>query len=153
MRQTSHTLDPTSLDKALTSLRVALEITSSKAFQTLEKSWQETLIAGVVQYFKSAYEQSWRALERKLRGELRGSSDPGVLSYQELIRKGYENDLIDDPEKWFEYRASRNINAPAVDGGMAHPAFRVAEEFLASASALLEKLQSKTHQGDHSQLA
>ncbi|HGG60798.1 MAG TPA: hypothetical protein ENK26_12930 [Gammaproteobacteria bacterium] len=143
MRQTSYTLDLTSLDGALTSFRTALEITSSSAFQTLEEGWQETLIAGVVQNFEFTFELAWKMLKRQLELDLPNASELDTMSYRDLIRTGYEKGLIDDPEKWFDYRLLRNITSHGYDRRKALQVYEGAAELFASASFLFEKLKAR----------
>ena len=60
--------------------------------------------AGAVQAFEFCYELSWKTMKRVL--ELRGLT---VGSPKDTFRKAYEENLIKDPEIWFELQKIRNI--------------------------------------------
>jgi nucleotidyltransferase substrate binding protein (TIGR01987 family) len=62
--------------------------------------------AGAVQAFEFCYELAWKLMKRIL--EMRGLE---VGSPKDTFRKAFEEQLIDDPELWFEFQKKRNLTA------------------------------------------
>ncbi len=60
--------------------------------------------AGAVQAFEFSYELSWRLMKRVL--ESRGLE---VGSPKDTFRKAVHEQLIDDPEVWFDFQKKRNL--------------------------------------------
>ncbi|VAX09561.1 hypothetical protein MNBD_GAMMA26-349 [hydrothermal vent metagenome] len=138
-----HNLDFSSLRQAIASLAQALEITVSDKFEQLDKSWQVTLIAGVIQNFEFSFELSWKMLKRQLEIELPSSAELDSMSYKTLIRTGYERGLLQSPEQWFDYRMMRNLASHTYNQDKAQQVYSQSKEFLRSASYLLERLEAR----------
>ena len=68
--------------------------------------------AGAVQAFEFCYELSWKIMKRLL--EMRGLE---VGSPKDTIRKAFEEQLIPDPEIWFEFQKRRNLTTHTYNEG------------------------------------
>ena len=143
---TSQKLDFSSLKQALSSLVSALEITQSERFKTLDESWQQTLISGVIQNFEFSFELSWKMLKRQLKLELPNSSELDGMSYKELIRTGHERGLLSEPEAWFDYRFLRNITSHTYNKEKATQVYEGACSFPEHGLLLLTRLESRNHE-------
>ena len=62
--------------------------------------------AGAVQAFEFCYELAWKMMKRVL--QYRGLQ---VASPKEVFRKAALDNLIDDPEIWFEFQKKRNLTS------------------------------------------
>ncbi len=86
-----------------------LNITPIKKAQQIFEEFRKNLNtnqekAGAVQAFEFCYELSWKFMKRVL--EIRGLT---VGSPKDTFRKAFEENLITDPETWFEFQKMRNI--------------------------------------------
>ena len=86
-----------------------LNITPIKKAQQIFEEFRKNLNtnqekAGAVQAFEFCYELSWKFMKRVL--EIRGLT---VGSPKDTFRKAFEENLITDPEEWFEFQKMRNI--------------------------------------------
>jgi nucleotidyltransferase substrate binding protein (TIGR01987 family) len=133
-------LDLSSLIKASEALETALEVYSASAFP--ETAPERTVLRdGVIQRFEFTFELSWKMIKRFL--EMYGLERPDSLTNKELFRAGFEQGLIDDPERWFHYLRMRNQTSHAYDQQKAKEVFEAAKEFLPDATRLLLMLKDK----------
>lgn len=96
-----------------------------------------------IQRFEYTYELAFKMLKRQLEQELPSSDELDQLPYKEMIRVGAERGLIVVPERWFDYRAKRNITSHTYDADKAREVFAILSDFAADAADLLARLKSR----------
>ncbi len=133
-------LDLSSMTRAADALGTALEEYSANALP--DAAPEKTLLRdGVIQRFEFTFELSWKMIKRFL--EMYGLERPDSLTNKELFRAGFEQGLIDDPERWFHYLRMRNQTSDAYDPMKAREVFEAAKEFLPDVQHLLLMLKEK----------
>ena len=133
-------LDLSSMERAVKALEVALDIYDRSPLPD-DHAEKTVLRDGVIQRFEFTCELSWKMLKRHL--EEYGLERPDRLSNRDLFRVGREQELIDDPEKWFLYLRMRNLTSHVYDDLKATEVFQAAKRFLPDAQYLLERLQER----------
>jgi nucleotidyltransferase substrate binding protein (TIGR01987 family) len=133
-------LDLSSMEKAVKALDVALHIYDRNPLPADDPE-KVVLRDGVIQRFEFTYELSWKMLKRYL--EEYGLERPDRLSNRDLFRVGYEQELIDDPEKWFLYLRMRNQTSHVYDEAKATEVFQAARRFLPDVKSLLQRLMDR----------
>ncbi len=133
-------VDLSSMEMAVKSLEIALDIYDRSPLPDdhVEKA---VMSDGVIQRFEFTFELSWKMLKRHLEGY--GLERPDRLSNRDLFRVGREQELIDDPEKWFLYLRIRNLTSHVHDDLKATEVFQAAKRFLPDAQYLLERLKER----------
>lgn len=129
-------LDFSSFEKALSSLQRVLVRSNSVP-------GDEDIRDACIQRFEYTYELAFKMLKRQLEQELPSSEDLDQLSFKEMIRVGAERGLVAVPERWFDYRAKRNITSHTYDEEKAREVFTVLADFAADAADLLDRLKSR----------
>lgn len=129
-------LDFSSYEKALSSLQRVLE-------RSYTVPGDEDIRDACIQRFEYTYELAFKMLKRQLEQELPSSEELDQLSFKELVRVGAERGLIAVPERWFDYRAKRNITSHTYDEEKAREVFTVLADFAADAADLLKHLKSR----------
>lgn len=86
-----------------------------KAFRKFELFYQEPILterdkAGVIHAFEYTFELCWKTMKRILEEEGRSADSP-----KSVFRIAATNNLIDDPEIWFEFLKKRNITSHTYD--------------------------------------
>jgi nucleotidyltransferase substrate binding protein (TIGR01987 family) len=132
-------LDLSSIKKAVKALEIALEIYDRNPLPADDPE-KVVLRDGVIQRFEFTYELSWKMLKRYL--EEYGLERPDRLNNRDLFRVGYEQELIDDPEKWFLYLRMRNLTSHVYDEAKAMEVFQAAKRFLPDVQYFLERLKA-----------
>ena len=98
-------------------MAVAIDLSSfEKALNTLDRAilrareapGDEELRDAVIQRFEYTYELAWKSLKRVLEEAAASSEEIDYLSFKDLIRRGAESGMIQDPQEWFAFRESRN---------------------------------------------
>jgi nucleotidyltransferase substrate binding protein (TIGR01987 family) len=141
-------LDLSSLQKAVGSLERAIGVATDKArMKALDDDQRDAIRAGVIQNFEFTYELCWKMLKRQLEALAASAIEIDQLSFRELIRVGAERGLVEDPERWFDYRQQRNLTSHTYDATKAESVFRAAVEFAGDARRLLEKLEQRNAGG------
>jgi len=133
-------LDLSSMEKAVKALETAIEIYDRNP-SPADDPEKVVLRDGVIQRFEFTYELSWKMLKRYL--EEYGLERPDRLSNRDLFRVGYEQELINDPEKWFLYLRMRNLTSHVYDEAKAVEVFQAAKRFLPDVKQFLERLKAK----------
>ncbi|MHB9028629.1 MAG: nucleotidyltransferase substrate binding protein [Candidatus Latescibacterota bacterium] len=133
-------LDLSSLIKASNALEIALEIYSGSPLPDAAPE-KVVLRDGVIQRFEFTFELSWKMLKRFL--EMYGLERVDSLISKELFRAGFEQGLIDDPERWFHYIRMRNQTSHAYNEQKAREVFEAAKEFLPDVKHLLRMMKEK----------
>lgn len=137
---TSDTLDYSSLEKAISTLEVAINSYESRK-NTSEQAERDLMRDGVIQRFEYTFELSWKMIKRYL--EMYGLERVDKLNNRELFRIGFENGLIKDPTRWFDYLTDRNQTSHIYDPDVAADVFTSAEEFLIDAKYLLDQFKER----------
>lgn len=92
--------------------------------------------AGAIQAFEFCYELAWKMIKKVLEVK-------GVLvlpSPRESFRAAAQNDLIEDPEVWFDFIKARNKAAHIYDEEMIDEIVQIFPFFLNNLDKLIEKL-------------
>lgn len=136
------TLDLTSLEKAIDSLRRSID-TSRRLPETTDPDLRETVQAGVIQHFEVAYELCWKFMQRWLRENAVAEEADFPRTRKELFRMAARSGLIVDPLPWFDFSDSRNRTSHTYDSGNALAAFGMATAFLPYARELFAALAAR----------
>lgn len=129
-------LDLSALEKATASLKRAVE-------RSRNTPVDEELRDAVIQRFEYTYELSWKMIRRQLELLHPTPVEISQMAYKDLIRTAVEYGLIEDAERWFEYRRMRNITAHTYDEEKAREVHGVALGFQNDAEALLQELKKR----------
>jgi len=128
-------LDFSALHNALNTLNEALARTPS----------QDSLIRdGCIQRFEYTYELSIRMLRRKLEEISDHAEEIQQASFRDLIRIAAAKGLINNPTRWFEFRAKRNITSLTYNESKAEEVFAIIPEFSHASHDLLQHLEEKS---------
>ncbi|MBS3872015.1 MAG: nucleotidyltransferase substrate binding protein [Dethiobacter sp.] len=137
-------LNLTSLTNAIASLQAGTRIVSEGAwFSEQSEDVQNTIIAGVIQNFEFAYEQSIKMMRRRLEMDAASPTEVDFADYRGLLRTAAEKGLVADVLAWFEYRSMRNITSHTYDHAKAMLVYQGAHKFLDDAKALLQELVAR----------
>jgi len=129
---------------------VAIDLSSfEKAVNTLDRAIvrareaprDEELRDAVIQRFEYTHELAWKSLERVLEEAAASSEEIDYLSFKDLIRRGAESGLIQDPQEWFAFRKSRNITSHVYNEKKAISVCASALRFEKAARILLSRLR------------
>ena len=133
-------LDLRSLKQALAALRVAFDVydQNERPDHAPEKV---VLRDGVIQRFEFTFELSWKTLKRYL--EEYGLEKVDGLNSRDFFRVGFEQGLLDDPERWFYYLKMRNQSSHIYDEDKAALVFSAARNFLQDVQSLIERVEEK----------
>jgi len=112
--------------KAYDSFSEALDIAKSD----LEK-------AGCIQRFEFCYELSWKMLKRVLTYKGIDENSP-----RDVFRAAGREDLIDDPEIWFEFMKKRNLTTHTYNEDVAVEIYESLAAFKVELTKLKETLTS-----------
>ena len=98
-------------EKAFRRLKDAVELSETRALSDLEEQ-------GLIQGFEYTFELAWKVLKDYLEYMQVDAKFP-----REVIKKGFEYDLVDDGEVWLDMLAKRNLMAHAYDEAKAQTAY------------------------------
>ena len=135
---------------------MSLQLNSlAKSIDTLERSvktasrvddsdedLQETVRAGVIQYFEVAYELSWKLMQRWLQENI-GVDYVNGLNRAGFYRLAAENLLISDSARWMDYHRARNATSHTYNEEAAENVFAEATEFVHDSKQLLCVLEKR----------
>ena len=93
-----------------------------------------------IQRFEYTYELCIKLIKRYIEQEMPLSQQIDRLNYRDLVRVAFEIGLIQDVDKWFQYREARNQTSHAYDENKAQTVYQVLPEFAIQATFLLEQL-------------
>lgn len=135
-------LDLTSLKKAITSLQAGINIMSEGDWlREQSQDVQNILMAGVIQSFEFAYEQSIKMMRRRLEMDAASPTEVDFADYRGLLRTAAEKGIIARVEAWFEYRSMRNITSHTYDQAKAQFVYQGTLKFVDDARVLLHELE------------
>ncbi len=133
-------------DIDLSPLRRALSmLNEARAFwhaQPAGGALRPHLRSAVIQSFEFSYELSVRLLRRVLMERAASASTVVDLSFNDLLRLGADNGLLEDPLRWRQWRELRYASSHAYDEAKAQAVAEGAERFAADAAALLAALEA-----------
>lgn len=121
-------LDVSPLADALLQLDVGLQ-------QTEDSPVNELLRDGVIQRFEYSHELALKLMRRAL--ETVYGDDVDKMAYNDVLRTAAERGLIENVDRWFEYRIARNKTSHTYDAATAAAVFSCARPFLVDARELL----------------
>jgi nucleotidyltransferase substrate binding protein (TIGR01987 family) len=137
MNPITPSLDLTSMDGALASLRRAL------ARWQATNSQDEELRDACIQRFEYTFELSWKMLKRRLELDLPDGHSVDAMSFRDLIRIGAERGLVGDVDAWMIFRDKRNITSHTYNAAKAAEVATSIPSFAQHANELLANLQSR----------
>lgn len=136
-------LNVSSLEKAVAQLKEALSYCASSLAQQDEKLALH-LRAAAIQAFEFTYELSLKMLKRYLSLTEPNPNIIDEITFNELIRKGYEKGLIQSELAiWKEYRKERGTTSHTYDEDKAQEVFEDIPAFLQDAQYLLKELKKR----------
>ncbi|MCX7648103.1 MAG: nucleotidyltransferase substrate binding protein [Elusimicrobiales bacterium] len=135
-------LDFTSFEKAISSLRFALDFINSDEFNNFSEEKKNIIKAGAIQNFEFTYELSWKFIQRYLKENINKEIIEG-LSRRELFKYAKEKKLIDDIVLWLTFHQARNETSHIYDQQKSDEIIKIAGKFLPEAEKLLFILKSK----------
>lgn len=121
------------LEKAVNSLEKALDLYKNSANNQIEikKAFRDACI----QRFEYCIEMSWKQAMKVL-----GSQ---IMAAKPAIREMARNNLIDNPELWFDFIDSRNETSHSYDEDIAIKVFKSIELFYPEVKKLLQALRTQ----------
>ncbi|MBP9680987.1 MAG: nucleotidyltransferase substrate binding protein [Bacteriovorax sp.] len=121
------------LEKAVVSLEKALELYKDSSENQIEikKAFRDACI----QRFEYCIEMSWKQSMKVL-----GSN---TMAAKPAIREMARNNLIDNPELWFDFIESRNETSHSYDEDIAIKVFTNIKRFYPEVRKLLQTLQKQ----------
>lgn len=100
----------------------------------------ELLRDGVIQRFEYSHELAMKFIRRVLETVFGDNVDQ--LAYNDLLRTAAERGLINDVDRWFDYRVARNKTSHTYDAATASDVYSTARPFLIDARRLLLRLHA-----------
>ena len=119
------------LKKAIHSLEEAIQLYIGAKDSSQQKAFRDACI----QRFEYGIELSWK-VSMKVLGSNISAAKPGI---REMAR----NQLIEDPQIWFDFIEARNESSHSYDEEVAKKVYEVAKKLPAEAHKLLSKLNQK----------
>jgi nucleotidyltransferase substrate binding protein (TIGR01987 family) len=120
------------LSKAIVSLEEVIQLyNQAKADSAERKAFRDACI----QRFEFSVELSWK-VSVKVMGL---TTTAAKIAVREMAR----NELISDPQVWFDFIEARNQTSHSYDEDVAKKIFEVVKKFPAEARLLLQKLTAK----------
>jgi hypothetical protein len=120
------TLNVDSLEKAVAALERSVKAVGDSTLQP-DDPLLEAAQAGIVQQFEIAYELARKLLQHWL------SLNQGLA----------EDDLLADPDLWFEFGNARNLTAHTYDDKQAQAVRDLALRFLTEVRSVLQRLRAQ----------
>ena len=136
-------LDLSSLQKAVKLLESSVHIScDQKMMGSLNQATRELIRLGVIQHFEFTFELCWKFMERWIRlNKAPEAAQPSTR--KDLFRHAAKYELVQDPQKWFEYSEARNITSHTYEEGNAKQVYQAATHFVEDAKYFLMQLESK----------
>lgn len=123
------------LSKALESLKIASNLLKDSYIQTPQNiELQKALRDACIQRFKFCVELSWKTSIKLLGLEIKS---PNIA-----IRDMARNNLIDQPDIWFDLLTARNKTSHTYDEEVAKEVYQITQSAIPHFDQLLKKLES-----------
>lgn len=136
-------LDFSSLEKAIAQTREALDYCRSDMAKADERLALH-LRAAAIQAFEFTYELSIKSLKRFLEMTEPDPEAPEKMSFNELIRRGYELGLLKaELPEWKEFRKDRGTTSHTYDETKAQDIFETIPGFIEEATVLLAQMSAR----------
>lgn len=129
-------LDLSNLEKALNSLKVALD-------RSKTSPQDEELRDACIQRFEYSFELAWKLIKRQLELEIGNSSEVDSYSKKTLFRVAGEKGLIVNIESWFDFITKRNLTSHTYNANNAILVYGITSKFYNEASELLRVLKTR----------
>jgi nucleotidyltransferase substrate binding protein (TIGR01987 family) len=120
---------------------IHLRIQKLKKAQNLFELYRKDMVtdrdkAGAVQAFEFCYELAWKTMKKFLedRGQATGSP-------KDTFRKALEEQLIKDPELWFDFQEKRNLTVHTYEQACVDLVLKEFDVFSRELQLLIEKLE------------
>jgi len=98
----------------------------------------EIIRDGTIQRFEFSFELCWKLL--KSVNTFLGTE---CFSPRDCVRIAAQNEIIDDPEKWFEYIKMRNFASHTYNEKLAEEIYNKIPDFEKAANTMLHKIEQK----------
>ncbi len=99
--------------KAFRRLSDAVELSQNRSLSELE-------IQGVIQGFEYTFELAWKTIKDYL-----GDQQVDVKFPRDVIKQGFQYDLVDDGDIWIDMMRKRNLMSHAYDEATARTAYEL----------------------------
>ena len=123
---------------AIASCEGAMRWANDSAFmESLPEEARNVFRSGVIQCFEVAYDECRKGIQKWLRESdipLRGN----------MFRDAGSAGLVDDVEKWMEFRVARNLTSHFYSVDFAEQTFSLISDFLPLARELLQSLEERS---------
>lgn len=96
---------------------------------------------GVLQRFEYSHELVLKFIRRAL--ETIYGDNVDQMAYNDVLRTAAERGLIDEVDRWFEYRAARNKTSHTYDAQIAEAVYVSVRPFLTDAREFLYRLSER----------
>ena len=136
----NYKLDYSSFEKTVNTLEVAIHSFDSQK-DSMGPEERDLMRDGVIQRFEYTFELAWKTIKRYL--EMYELEKADALNNRELFRVGFENGLIRDAARWFDYLTDRNQTRHIYNPDVAADVFASAKDFLTGAQYLLAQLKER----------
>ncbi|MFZ4084458.1 MAG: HI0074 family nucleotidyltransferase substrate-binding subunit [Vampirovibrionia bacterium] len=141
-------LDLSSFKNAIKQLEDSLEVCQIQSIREIDARAEKQLRAGAIQAFEFTYELSWKLIKRYLENT-EPSPEFDEITFNELIRKGYEKGLLlSNLEIWKAYRKRRGTTSHTYDENKAIDIYAHIPDFLIEVKYLLKELQKRGFDGN-----
>ena len=144
----SMSLDLTSLEHAIAQVDEALAFARSELAQQNDRIAFQ-FRASSIQAFEYTYELAIKMLIRFLEITEPQESSLSTMSFQNIIRLGYERGLLQSELRvWLAFRKSRGTTSHTYNGDKAQEVFNCIPAFIAEAKFLLNTIQQRQMPND-----
>lgn len=122
-----------------------------KAYQSLVHAFERSLTVpddlevrdACIQRFEYTFELSIKTIKRYIEQEMPIKESVDQINYRDLLRITFEIGLIDEIDKWFQYREARNQTSHAYDENKARIVYEILPDFIKNADFLIAQLKSR----------
>lgn len=129
-------LDISSLKSAVLQLQQGIEAAEKEPSKEIMRD-------GVIQRFEYCYELAQKMIRRTLETQFDEKVDS--MTWNDVLRTAAEHGLIEDVERWFDYRTERNKTSHTYDAAVAALVYGTAKKFLPDVQTLLSRLEQFSH--------
>jgi len=133
------TLNLAPLEDALKSLKIAVNLYQESHNKPL--MIQDAFRDSVIKRFEYTYELSWKMMQRWIRENVSPEASD-TLTRKDLYRLAAQKQLIDDPNKWFQYHQARNVSSHTYNQSNAETALKAAIDVVPDIQFLIGQLKN-----------
>lgn len=132
------TIDYSPLARALAGLEKSLGFLGSDLAR--DPDLREQFRAAAIQGFEFTHELAFKMLKRQLEAMSPAGAAVDQLTYMEIVRAAAEAGLLQETQRFRDYREKRNITSHTYDAEQAEQIVAVLPAFTADVRALLDEL-------------